>query len=285
MKNGFIYVATGERYVREAENAAQSLRRHMPDADITLLTDKAIDPDGTLFNSVIVIPEPQFSYEDKITGIQHTPYERTVLLDVDTWVCDDISELFDALDRFDIAAALRPREVRHRNPQLSVFDVAPVSFPGYNTGILVFKKSPAIESLFKHWQQLQKDYVAMLHNLEDTSARVSTEQAFREALYQSTASIMTLSAEYNCFFGSIGGSLDKKVKILHGRHPNYEHLERLFNIRSGRRMFIASRNRHFPIIFDNKRASLFQLLSTILLGHNLKTAIYLLKERLHISRN
>lgn len=33
----------------------------------------------------------------------HSPFEHTIFLDTDTFVCGDFSELFDLLDHFDIA--------------------------------------------------------------------------------------------------------------------------------------------------------------------------------------
>lgn len=51
---GFVYVATGEGYVREARISAVSLRTHHPSATICLITDDAQCTAAPPFDHVIV---------------------------------------------------------------------------------------------------------------------------------------------------------------------------------------------------------------------------------------
>ncbi len=41
-ERGIVYVATGERYVREAEESARSVRKSNPYIPITLFTDSSV---------------------------------------------------------------------------------------------------------------------------------------------------------------------------------------------------------------------------------------------------
>jgi len=45
---------------------------------------------------------------DKILPLLDSPFNRTVFLDTDTQVCSEFFELFDLLDRFDLAVAHAP---------------------------------------------------------------------------------------------------------------------------------------------------------------------------------
>src|SRR5688500_10192769 len=101
MESGIIYVATGDRYRDEAVGACTSLKQCMPHVPVALFTD--IPEVASLFDHVIVLDNPTCDFGDKIRGIQCSPFVRTIFLDTDTCVCDDISDLFDLLDHFDLA--------------------------------------------------------------------------------------------------------------------------------------------------------------------------------------
>jgi hypothetical protein len=103
MEFGVIYVATGDHYRDEAVGACTSLKQFMPHMPVVLFTDvhDVLSP----FDHVIVLDNPSCDFADRIRGIQNSPFARTIFLDTDTCVCDDISDLFDLLDHFDLAAA------------------------------------------------------------------------------------------------------------------------------------------------------------------------------------
>jgi len=56
MSRGIIYIATGEKYIKEALISAASLKDKMPDLSITLFSSKEVN--SQVFNEVILINNP-----------------------------------------------------------------------------------------------------------------------------------------------------------------------------------------------------------------------------------
>lgn len=69
---------------------------------------------------------------DSILSEENFPDDRNLYLDVDTYVCGEVDELFELLDSFDIGATygLRPQSEETNIPD---------SFPELNTGVLVYR--------------------------------------------------------------------------------------------------------------------------------------------------
>jgi lipopolysaccharide biosynthesis glycosyltransferase len=101
--SGVIYSVTGEKFLREAERSAASVRRHMPGLRIAIYTERT-DADPSLFDIIRPIAAPTFSVFDKQFGFRETLFEKSLFLDSDTYVVKAFPEIFDLLDRFDFAA-------------------------------------------------------------------------------------------------------------------------------------------------------------------------------------
>src|SRR5690606_24189743 len=82
-----------------------------------------------------------------------TPYDKTLFLDADTFVCDDVSELFVLLERFDLAVAQDTYRIYSYDYAIlkEHFHKIPVSSPVLNTGVIVYKRSSAIDCFFADW--------------------------------------------------------------------------------------------------------------------------------------
>jgi hypothetical protein len=221
MNPGVVYVALGERYVAEALVSAASLKRSMPGLPVTLYSDVAV-ASPHVDRVVNAGPNPSFpGCAAKIPHIAASPYDQTLFLDSDTYVCGDLAPLFALLDAFDLAAAHAPTR--------AVYEVegVPDSFPEFNTGVLLFRRSAAVQSAFSSWadlfsrylERLRRDEVRWLRPVENRSHLLNDQGVFREALYRSSVRIATLPPEYNCRF-SAPGFIDGPVSILHGRGPD-----------------------------------------------------------------
>ena len=107
---GVVYVATGEKFVAEALISVRSVKKQMPEIPITLFTDLqglvGNPPEGV--DSVCYLTQVTNSCRDKIYPLTDSPYEKTLFLDTDTYVCKPVYDLFTMLDRFDIALAQAP---------------------------------------------------------------------------------------------------------------------------------------------------------------------------------
>src|SRR5262245_13975298 len=125
MVEGVLYIARGGKYVEAAVESARSVRRVTPGIPIAIATD---GPAPAEFDEAIPIDEPD-GHRAKIVGMIASPFERTLMLDVDTYAVSDLSELFRILDAFDVAAAHAPNRV------VLPLDDVPDSFPELNTGV------------------------------------------------------------------------------------------------------------------------------------------------------
>jgi hypothetical protein len=146
---GIIYIVTGQQFIDEACLSAASVKRCMPDIPITILSDSTVH--SPLFEQVLPITHPTHGPEDKIVNIANSPYHETLYLDSDTYMADDSRELFSLLEKFDLAAVHAPYRAQYRVNEV------PDCFPELNLGVLLFRKSEQIESLFGRWLQIYRD--------------------------------------------------------------------------------------------------------------------------------
>ncbi|MGB2705972.1 MAG: hypothetical protein WBC74_03875 [Candidatus Omnitrophota bacterium] len=229
MSKGVIYIANGKKYIEEAVQSARSLKNKMPGMNITLFSSE--DVKSPYFNNVILIKNDKLCKEcphmAKQIYISRSPYEHTLFLDTDTYICDDISELFALLEKFDIAASHAALRVTHKD------SLIPKSFPEFSSGAIVFRKSPEVKKIFSDWFSLYNQQRAGMNG----KYIIQDQLTFREALYASNARIATLTPEYNCYF-ICPIYLEGPVKILHGRYPHMEYIAREINKKTKMRVFI-----------------------------------------------
>jgi hypothetical protein len=212
-KKGAVYVATGLRYVEEAAVSAVSLRRHMPGLPICLWTD-CKEGIPAVFDHVLQLDEVRHNCHDKVPPLLRSPFEKTLFLDTDTYVCAPLDDLFQLLDRFDLLICHTP--FRDPNPIPGI----PPCFTEFNSGLFAFRNNSAIEALFTRWLEA---YAFMGHRAD--------QPALRQALWEDRqVRVYHLPPEYNfrtIFPGFIGGG--SKVKVIHGRHRNWKKVETLLN--------------------------------------------------------
>lgn len=207
---GIIYVATGARYVKEAEGSAQSVRRWMPEIPTTIWTDDPARVRPALFTEIRKIENPSFSFLDKFESFCGTPYAKTLFLDSDTLLLGTIHEVFEILDRFDFACAHGP--VRGTDsPELLA--ACPAAFVEPNTGVIAYNRNAETLGLLQLWAERYKQ------QLREISHRKSEQPSLRRILWESRIRFVTLPPEYNLRtpFPVFSGRMP--VKILHGREP------------------------------------------------------------------
>jgi hypothetical protein len=200
---GFVYVATGEGYVREARISAASLRTHHPSAIICLITDDAQCTAAPPFDHVIVRTDVNRNTADKLLAIE-APYDRIVFLDTDTHVCGRLDDLFDLLDRFDLAMLLENNRGWH-------YDLpgVPLCYPEYNSGVIAFRRTPSVHKLFADWRVNYDSMRARQGIKEDQSS-------LRKVLYFSDLRVAVLPSEYH-FLCNVPNYIMWKAHLIHGR--------------------------------------------------------------------
>jgi hypothetical protein len=242
-------------YVDEVHRSAQSVQRHMPDLALTLYTNVSTDQiDGDLFDRVAPIPEAAkliHPKEAKVCALTHTPYEQTLFLDSDTYLCDRVDELFDLLNAFDMAVAHDPN--RYQTEDVGPGDI-PRAFPELNTGVMVYRsQSNAVQDLLQAWRSCYRETAATIDYRDQPS--------FRKAAYESDIRLSILPPEYNCRF-IYPNYLRGPVKVMHGRHDDLSLVERLLNASDSRRTTLSlgmrSRTNRLRILYQHLKETLRQ---------------------------
>lgn len=224
LKRGIIYVATGKKHLDEALCSARQVAKVMPDMPMTLFTDQEVPPG--LFEQVLPAEPGELGRRAKIRAMASSPYQQTLYLDSDTYMCQPCDDIFWPLEQYDMAVA---HEV-YRNEYH--FESFPDSFPALNTGVIAFNNSPAVLAFLSAWED---SYINVF-----SKKRPADQPAFRYSLFHSGLKFYILPCEYNFrtnYPVVLGGFA--VVKILHDRSPYMEELARL----------LGHDNSHPPVYF------------------------------------
>ena len=233
---GVIYIATGKRYVDEALVSAASLKKHIPNLPITLFTD--VDVKSKYIDNVVKINNPKYTFEDKVRYINKSPYDYTIYLDTDTYLCDDVSELFDLFDKFDMAIARFPME------EGSNINGIPKSFVLLDTGIILFKKSSKTKKFFLNWAKLYQSVKKGSVNLgfikknksQWIKKGIHDAPIFSKIIYNSKIRFTTLTKGY--YFRGKCGFVNSKVKIIHYRRRDFNLIDKTINSSLAPRIYL-----------------------------------------------
>lgn len=233
---GFLYAATGLRFIAEACASARRVKELMPEVPIALASD--VRPESNLFAHWIPIENPRGTFADKIAPLAKTPFEQTVFLDTDTYLCEPVRELFDLLEHCDIAIAHAPMRITGSVP-------VPASFPECNSGVVAYNINERTRSLFSNWEKCYAEQLASTGQPDD-------QPALRRALWESDVKLAVLPPEYNFRFALPSFAGRGKVKILHGRHADMPKLAARLNRSGSPRVFLPrlreASPRHFGIL-------------------------------------
>ena len=142
MDRGIIYSAVGSKYVAEAVVSARSSLRFNRIPHLIFCDDPGERVSGLEFRKIVSSGDP---FLDKLTVITSSPFDQTLYLDTDTYVIGPISELFDLLDRFDLAMAQAPGYIHSGDP------IPSAAFGDPNTGVIVYRNSSETKAVLKSW--------------------------------------------------------------------------------------------------------------------------------------
>lgn len=184
---GYIYIAIGEMFRHEAEQSCRSLKRFTKYPVVLITDDENYKP--VYFDDVITATDLGRSFEVKITGMMHSPFQRTVFLDTDTFVCASIDAVFEFLDYFDFAMTLDMHG--HSNSFWQQYQPDyPVKLKytlhEFNTGVVGFVRNDNVIDFFDTWLQTHRE-LGMYADMP----------TFREAFLKRPVRIGILPHEYN----------------------------------------------------------------------------------------
>lgn len=202
-----LWIVQGERYLAEARVSERSVHQQMPQVQSVIVNGETQLHTGWFVEATRRL----------IDALDQLPRDAKVLwLDSDTYVVEPIPDLFDLLDRFDLALAHAPG---HRTAP-TVHPV-PDCFPEFNIGVIAMKNSLAVQWL---WRSVYARQLAHLDVYGDND-----QAPLREELWNNDElRWATLPSEYNCRF-NFGCQVRDRVKILHGRANDYDAVARSIN--------------------------------------------------------
>jgi len=224
---GVLYIASGKKYVDEAKSSAQSLRRQMPDIQITIATSDNVDSD--LFNNVIDYESEYPDIGKSIITPELMAYDKTLFLDTDTYIAKPIDELFEILEDYDMCFARGNGSISLPKP----YD----AWKEFNTGVVGFRTNDKVASFLKKWGE---NYDKLLEETKITR----DQPAFGVSIFESDLRYFVLPRRYNCRLPR-GGYVGDDIKIGHGRLDGFnldlKHAVEQLNQRNGTRIFTIKR--------------------------------------------
>jgi hypothetical protein len=230
--SGFLYSVSGEKYVAEAVRSARSSLRHNALPHLIFASPIPSEPrpeEGLRFEAFEPSDHP---YIDKIANMRRSPFERTLFLDSDTFVVDEVGHVLEVLDHFDIAVAHAPGYRGLPDPEV------PKAFYEFNTGVVAWRSNERTAAFLADWQETYSSWLDA-EPFPGALAVGVDQPAFRHCAWKHGLRTMVLGPEYN-FRITKPGTLVDSVRILHGRHPNPDALAARLNRRQGPRNFSGS---------------------------------------------
>lgn len=182
---GYVFAVTGPAYLTLARRAARSLRRVVPDAAIDLFADAP--PGDPVFDREH--PLERRSRRPKMEALLRSRFERTLYLDADVIPLAPFDDVFDVLDRFDIALTAEQRRNDQRPRHQIPGEEVPAAFPQLNGGFMAVRRNPATDAFLEEWRR----------RVHDGKQRFD-QAMLRVLLYRGTLRMHILPAEYNVMF-------------------------------------------------------------------------------------
>jgi hypothetical protein len=146
---GVIYLAAGGKsYLGELLTSLKSLRRHDPDLPVTVFSRFRLPASARCQH--VDFRSAEHPLKQKVMVLRQSPYDQTLFLDTDTTVLGSLRPAFDFLTDHDFAVAnMYVCDWTARPPRL----ISLVKPDDYNTGVLLYDKSPASLRFLDRWEQ------------------------------------------------------------------------------------------------------------------------------------
>lgn len=227
--DGILYVAVGASFFEEALASARSSLRFNEVEHVICTDQRTRVPD----RRVIVQPlKPGGNpYADKIRAMVNSPFERTIYLDTDTYVLDELVHLLELLDRFDVAACHAPGYRGLADPDV------PKGFYELNTGLIVWRSNPATAAFLSDWLDTYERWCREPPFPNAGSSEGYADQpAFRRCAWSHQLRLCVLGHEY-CYRTPQCGQVADRVRALHGRQNDFERVGEIINRERRARVF------------------------------------------------
>jgi hypothetical protein len=175
-QRGYLYIAYGEAFTKEALLSIESLKR-FTELPVALFTDQPREMIGDKVELYAQITANHL--RAKVDYMDQSPFLNTVFLDSDTVIVRNCDDMFDLLERFDVKYSQLVPE----------YGEIPYSFSEANSGVIAFNSSPRTETFLKMWKEYFYKYFKETNGWDQISFRIS--------LWKSNVKIHHMPFEYN----------------------------------------------------------------------------------------
>jgi hypothetical protein len=210
---GVIYAVTGEKYLSEVHTSLRSIKKTNPNIPITVFSDIRPDEEFLKYDNInyVDITGTEFQKRPKVTCLRETPYEKTIYLDSDTYVQENLEELFRFLNGFDLVCWNSgnnyesnrkyiqdkefPGNISNEQEFRKRFEITtPRIMPDYNTGVIVYRMNDNVAEMLANWESIYRKHITL-----DIPGYYHDEPAFRQAVFEADVKACgALPAECNC---------------------------------------------------------------------------------------
>jgi hypothetical protein len=160
IEKGILTIAIGKKYISQAKYLARSCMLHSPHTLRAVVTD---NPKLLYAFYDILIPyNPDFGdpFTTKTCLYLYTPFEKTVFLDADSLVVNNIDSYWDALQHRSFA--YNGKKIKNGFWYLDIarlINRLGVSWiPKFNSGMFIFDKTEKTKNIFETTYELMKTY-------------------------------------------------------------------------------------------------------------------------------
>lgn len=206
IEKGFIYVTFGDKFLKEAAESANRVKR-IHNYPILLITDQEVtDPFTIAQFDKIIIRDLKHEYSDKIF-MRESPFKKSIFLDSDTIVQHSMDPLFDMLDFFDIAVQFTEGGNHYK------ISGVPYCFYEPSAGIIAWRKSDVMDQFFCDWELCYNDI-----QREQGMIGAWDQRSLRKALYfNKNVRIVPLPIEWQFYTYKANVTAGQTV-MIHGRN-------------------------------------------------------------------
>jgi len=154
IEKGYLYIAYGEAFTKEALMSIQSLRRFTK-LPIALYTDQAIEKEYAENVGINLVGNIKANHlRAKVDYMDQSPFLKTVFMDSDTVVVRNCDDMFDLLDRFDVAIVNDYARKRKKYSDIvPEYGEIPYAFSEANSGVIAFNDSTRTQTFLKMWKE------------------------------------------------------------------------------------------------------------------------------------
>lgn len=161
MTQGYLVMAQGEQYARQAEHLARSISKTQSEVNkLTVITDCEVD--ASLFDQVIRLtvdlkPDSIWKIENRVQFYDLTPYDETVILDSDMLFLSDVSHWWNYLQNYELFLTNKVKTFRGEwAPEKNLYRRAFTynNLPNVYSAFTYFKKTDLTKEFFDLVKQI-----------------------------------------------------------------------------------------------------------------------------------